>query len=80
METTQGTYLGSYKIRPNSVEIEVDCYGEVNPAQRQTLEQEGIPAHVILERVEQDGFDITDFLCDDDLEKLDKLCNEKPKY
>lgn len=70
-------YLGSYKITPNTAEIEVDCYGSSYPAQRETLEQEGFNAYREIERVYHNGLDIIDYLSDNDLDKLKIRCNEK---
>lgn len=69
-------YLGTYKITPNSKEIEVCCYGTVEPAQRETLEQEGLSKYAILEQVECDGNIITDYLSDNLIDYLQAKINE----
>lgn len=72
-----GVFLGEYEICPNSVKIKVDCYGNNYPAQMQTLEQEGFNAYAELERVEHNGYDITDYLHDNIIDELTAKINEK---
>jgi hypothetical protein len=71
-----GEFLGEYTITPNTVSISVDCYGTVDPAQHETLEQDGFGEHATVERVEHNGYDITDYLSDDVLHWLNEQAND----
>ena len=71
------TYLGTYRICPNTKDIDVECYGTHYPAQRQTLEQEGFNSYVEVEIVKHNDIDITDYLWDSILDDLTKRCNIK---
>jgi len=68
-------FLGTYKFTPNLDEIEVDCYGTIEPAQKQTLEQEGLSGAIILESVIHNDTEIIMYLS----ENLLDLLNEKIK-
>lgn len=68
-------YLGTYKICPNTKEIDVDCWGTCNPAQNQTLEQEGFIGYNDLEKVTDGDLDITDYLHDSIFSNLLELVN-----
>ncbi|MEO6522216.1 MAG: hypothetical protein ABIN91_11095 [Mucilaginibacter sp.] len=70
-------YLGTYTICPNNNDIEVDCYGTHEPAQRETLEQEGITSHNILEAVKHCEIDITDYIPNGVFDLLSDKVNEK---
>lgn len=70
-------YLGTYKITPNTVELEVECYGEVEPAQRATLEQEGFCAYANLESVKHGDIEIIDYIPHVEFNKLQVLINQK---
>jgi hypothetical protein len=70
-------YLGSYTICPNRNDIEVDCYGTRNPAQRETLEQEGFSSHNELEVVKHCEIDITDYITDGIFDFLSDKLNAK---
>lgn len=70
-------YLGKFTICPNVTDIEVECFGTVYPSQRETLEQEGFNSYVEVEKFEHNGVDITDYLSDNDIDKLTAKCNEK---
>lgn len=70
-------YLGTYTICPNSTDIEVECFGFVEPAQRETLEQEGFPAYANLESVKHGDIEIIDYIPQSEFNKLQTLINEK---
>jgi hypothetical protein len=75
-------YLGNYKITPNDKEIEVDCYGTIQPEEKQTLENSGCGRYVELLRVttEVSNFqvvDITDYLSSDIWDELEFNTNNK---
>ena len=71
------TYLGIYTICPNSADIEVECYGFVEPAQRETLEQEGLSEYANLESIKHGGVEIIDYISQSELNKLQNLINKK---
>jgi hypothetical protein len=72
-------YLGTYRIRPNINEIEVDCYGIIITAQSYGLEQQGFSSHCELEKVEDSGIDITDYLSSGLFDYLNDKINESHK-
>ena len=70
-------YLGTYTICPNNADIEVQCYGFIEPAQRETLEQEGLSEYANLESVKHGDIEIIDYIPQSELNKLQTLINEK---
>jgi hypothetical protein len=77
INTTTMQYLGTYKITPNTKEIEVDCYGIVQPYERKTLEHPGCAAYNQIESVKHGDNEISDYLSDRDYEVLQLLVNNK---
>lgn len=72
---TLGTYLGAYTITPFDKDITVECYGTINPSQKQTLEQEGLSAHVEVEVVMHGEIDISDYISSDIWDELETKIN-----
>lgn len=70
-------YLGTYTICPNNADIEVECYGYVEPAQLETLEQDGFSTYANLESVKHGDIEIIDYIPYVEFDKLQVLVNQK---
>lgn len=71
------TFLGTHKITPAHTEIEVECFGETQPAERQTLEHSGCGKYAELIKVTHNDIDISDYLCSDVWDELEYSINHQ---
>lgn len=70
-------FLGTHRICPNTEYIKVDVWGQANPEQKETLEQEPIAAYVEIESVQHGGIEIIDYLSSDEIDNLYSLIKDK---